>query len=348
VPETREVSLFALGTAILQRRWRIMRWAGCGAVLAALLALTKPTLYRASASFAPQGNEASRAGLAELAGQFGLAMGTVDQSLSPDFYADILRSRELLGPVARDTFQVTELGGRRVTFLDLFKVVAVRADRREELGIKMLRKMVTPDVTKSTGVVLVSVETRWPSVSLQIVTQLIAGVNHFNQRTRQSQAAAERDFLAGRLASAGDDLQSAEDHLEQFLRANRQLGDSPQLMFENERLRRELSIQQQLYTTLTQAYEDARMRAVRDTPVITIVEAPAVSSVPEPRGRIRETVIGMFLGGLAGLLLAYVGAVVARARATNNEDVELFFRTLSDLRHELSRVVLRRGREREV
>jgi hypothetical protein len=40
--------------------------------------------------------------------------------------------------------------------------------------------------------------------------------------------------------------------------------------------------------------------------------------------------------------------VVARARATNNEDVELFFRTLSDLRHELSRVVLRRGREREV
>lgn len=347
LPETEATSLFALGTTLLQQRRRILRWAAVGAVVAALLVAFKPSLYEASASFVPQStSDGARSGLAELAGQFGVSLSTSNQSRSPDFYANILRSRVLLGQIARDTFLVREIGDRRISFLDLFKIDSVAVDRREELGVKLLKELVTPTVNKTTGVVQVSVKTRWPSVSLDIVNQLVAGVNDYNQRTRQSQAAAERRFLEGRLARASTDLRAAEDRLEQFLRTNRQLANSPQLTFENDRLRRNVTLQQQVYTTLAQAYEDASIREVRDTPVITMVEAPAVSSMPEPRGRLKSVALGFILGGFAGVLLAFVGGVAARVREARNADVERFFGTLGDVRRELLRPFGRRGDQR--
>ncbi len=81
-----ELSLFALGIITLRNRWRIARWMVAGGALAALAAFTKPALYVASTSFIPEGNDPSRSGLASIAGQFGVALPTGNQSQSPDFY----------------------------------------------------------------------------------------------------------------------------------------------------------------------------------------------------------------------------------------------------------------------
>jgi uncharacterized protein involved in exopolysaccharide biosynthesis len=101
-----ELSLLAVGTILLRNRWRVVRWMLFGAVVAALAMLTKPALYVASASFIPQGADPGRSGLANLAGQFGVVLPASNQSLSPDFYASLLRSRELLLPIVSDTFAV--------------------------------------------------------------------------------------------------------------------------------------------------------------------------------------------------------------------------------------------------
>jgi len=202
-------------------------------------------------------------------------------------------------------------------------------------------------VNKTTGVVQFSVETRWPSVSLGIVSALVAGVNEFNQRTRQSQAAAERRFLEGRLAGASDDLRMAEDRQEAFLRGNRQLTNSPQLTFENERLGRSVALQQQVVTSLTQAYEDARMREVRDTPVITVIEPPSVAAMPDPRGRLKSVALGFLLGLFVGGLVVIVSGLVARARGGRSDDARLFFATLAEVWQDLLSPVTRfRARRR--
>ena len=75
-PHGDEVSLFELGTTVLRNRWRIARWAFIGASVAALSVFSKPALYRASASFVPQGGNDSRSELASLAGQFGVSLPT--------------------------------------------------------------------------------------------------------------------------------------------------------------------------------------------------------------------------------------------------------------------------------
>ena len=317
----REVSFTAL-VAILIRSWRrIALWTLLGGVVLATVAFLKPAKYPASASFVPQGSEASRTGLAGLAGQLGVTIDNSQQALSPEFYRRLLQSRVLLDPIARDTFVVAELG-RRVAYLDLFKIPKGPPERRKELGVAMLRSITAVGIEKSTGVVQLVVTTRWPSVSLAIATALVNGVSNYNEHIRQTQAAAERKFIEGRLSLASSDLRSAEDRLADFLRTNRQYGGSAELAFQKERLQREVSLKQDVFTSMTQAYEDARVREVRDTPVITIFEPPEVSSLPEARHRLQSLVFGLLLGFICGTLATFASVIIRQTREeSETEDV---------------------------
>lgn len=327
-----EVSLFTRVNTVLQNRRQIAQWAGVGAILATLSVVNSPAMYKASASFVPQGGDAGRSGLAGLAGQLGVTLSTSNQALTPDFYVSLLRSRELLGSVAHDTFTVRELGSKRIALLDLLKVKEGSLAHREELGVRLLTDLTTAIADRKTGVVRLEVKTRWPSVSLGIATNLVVGVNGYNQRTRQTQAMAERKFLQRRLESANSDLREAENRQERFLTNNKQLNLSPQLKFENDRLARNLVLQQQVVTSLTQAYEDAKIREVRDTPVITMLESPTVRTEPEPRGRTRRIAFGFLLGAIAGIVAVFVRAMAVNIRKRGDVDGEAFLETLEEIK----------------
>ena len=341
-----EVSLLALGTILLRNRWRLVRWIGIGAAAAALISFTKPVRFKASASFVPQGNDVSRSGLATLAGQLGMSLPVSNQSLSPEFYTTLLQSRVLLIPIARDTFVVQEFGGTRVSFLDLFGIPkGTRSEAEREMeGLKLLKRLVTASMVKTTGVVSLSVQSKWRSVSLAIATALIDGVNDYNQRTRQGQAAAERRFVEGRLIVAASDLRTAEDHLQEFLATNLNLG-SPKLIMQRDRLQRDVMLRQQIYTSLTQSYEEARIREVRDTPVITMFEAPWVPAEPESRGRLIALLLGVVLGAFVGGGLAFISDRTSRRRLDGDTEAEEFAGTLSAVKGELLGP-MRRLRER--
>jgi uncharacterized protein involved in exopolysaccharide biosynthesis len=338
-----EISLFAVGTVLVRSRWRIGRWMFVGGALAALLVFSRPALYSASASFFPEEYDAGTTGVAGLvASQFGTSFSSESPAESPAFYVGLLQSRELLGPIVRDTFLVQEMGGERLSFLELFKVEKVEeevAKRREEAGVEALRRMITTSVTTATGVVELSVQTEWPSVSLALATALLDGVNEFNQRMRRERASAESEFVEGRLALAGAELREAEDRLESFLGANRQFGTSALLTFEEERLQRAVIFRQQIYTALGQSYEEVRMRAVRDTPVITVVETPAVPALPESRGRLRSGLLGIILGGIFGVLVVFLSERIGLLREEGDAGVEEFLGVLGEMRDEILRPV---------
>jgi len=283
----------------------------------------------------PQGNDANRSGLASLAGQIGIAIPTGTPSFSPDFYLSLLRSRVVLLPITRDTIAVQELGGKRISVLDLFKIPSGPAQRREEQGVTLLQRLLSVSVAKSTGIVEFSAATQWRSVSLALVAALLDGVNEYNERTRQGQAMSERKFIEGRLALASSELRDAENRLAGFLKTNRDFGSSPDLVIERERLQRDLALRQQVFTTLTQAYEEARIREVRDTPVITVFEPPSAPSLPKPRGLVIGVLLGLVLGGLIGMLLAFTSGLLRRRKESGNTEAEEFANALREAKGQL-------------
>jgi uncharacterized protein involved in exopolysaccharide biosynthesis len=335
-----EISLFAVGNTLLRNRWRIVRWMVLGGIIAGAAVITRKQVFKATASFIPEaGASQPTSSLASLAGQFGVSLSSTSGSQSPDFYIELLQSHTLLKRFLADTFTVQEMGGRRVAFNDLFEIKGESAVAREDNGVDALRGMVTTDITKPTGIVEVSVTTRWPSVSVAIAADLVSAVNDFNNRSRQSQAAAEQKFVEQRISVASSELLAAENRMQAFLEANREIGNSPQLTFEKDRIQREVLLRQQVYSTLMQSYEDVRMRAVRDTPVITPFEAPVLPLRAEARGRLKMGLLGMFLGALIGIALTFISEMFARSRTAMNPDANDFVVTLQEVKGEMLRPV---------
>jgi uncharacterized protein involved in exopolysaccharide biosynthesis len=264
-PDRHEPSLVDLGSTLLRHRFLVT---GCAALFfgAAVLTTWKPRTYTASASFSPESQQRVPAGLAGLASQFGLGLGVGDAGQTPAFYLDLLDSREILGAVAETTYSFrADTGLVSGSILDIFKIRGRTGPLRREAAIRFLRGMVSAAVSPRTNVVTVRVHSTYAQLAVQVCEHLLGLVNRFNLGRRQSQAAAERVFVAGRLEEVKSDLKQAEDRLQTFLQRNRDYRNSPELSFQQDRLARDVSMQQQVYTSLSQSFEQARIEEVRDT-----------------------------------------------------------------------------------
>jgi len=324
--DTQLVSLFDIASILLLERRRILVYMVVGAGLALIPSLFKSAQYTATASFVPQGADAGKSGLSGLVGQLGISLPGTNLSQSPQFYADLLHSRQLLSGVAKDSIITPEIGTKRLAIIDLFANQKNNAQRQAH-AVKRLSNAIGADVSRTTGVVSFSVSTPWPSASFTISQRILQAVNDFDLRTRKTQAVEERRFVESRLEVAREDLRLAENRLQSFLTTNRQLGNSPELTFARDRLQRDVVMQQQVFTSLTQAYEDVRIRELRDTPVITIIDYPAMPTQPDARGRATQALFGLILGALIGAA-ATLGLAFFRARVVDGDQRALQFRDL--------------------
>src|SRR5439155_7289608 len=69
-----------------------------------------------------------------------------------------------------------------------------------------------------------------------------------------------------------------------------------------------VALRQQIFTALSEAFEQARIEEVRDTPILTVVDAPSVPAIPEPRLLLVKTFLA-FLGAFG------LGVVAILSRA---------------------------------
>ena len=65
-------------------------------------------------------------------------------------------------------------------------------------------------------------------------------------------------------------------------------------------------MRQQLYTSLAQAYAQARIEAVRDNPSVVVLESPEAPADPQPRGLLKSVVLALMAGLFLGVLLAFL------------------------------------------
>jgi len=135
-----------------------------------------------------------------------------------------------------------------------------------------------------------------PSAAEGLEGLLIRAIKHFNVATRQLQARELRIFLEKRVADALQGLHESETNLRTFYESNRRFTDSPQLLFEESRMKRQVDLRQELFTTLSKELESARIDEVNDTPTITIIDSPFASSRPDGPSILILSILGFMLG----------------------------------------------------
>lgn len=354
-PRSDDVSFIRVVNVFLRHRRLFVLLPASLVLIAVIVSVLQPRLYSASASFMPQSSQPPLNDLAStLATRMGVNFRSGAGEQSPLFYARLLESRVLLWQAATSEYDLppSEEGDRRNQLIDALGVAAGSERDRQYEAVRELRELTDVSVDRETGIVTISARAASPSLAEQIVAHLLELVNEYNLTTRRSQAVAEGEFIEERLVEAQEELTAAETELQEFLKQNRMFSNSPQLSFEHDRLQRMVGMQQGIVNSLMQAREQARIEAVRETPVITVIESSLHSARPQARG----TVLRGILAGIAGLsvatLLAFMLEFMRRTRV-DHRDAYLEFNALKqaaldDVRLPLSKLGLLRGRTAHV
>jgi uncharacterized protein involved in exopolysaccharide biosynthesis len=190
--------------------------------------------------------------------------------------------------------------------------------------------MVSVVTSRDANLVTLSTRAEQASLAVQINQRLLELLNEFNLQKRQSRAAAEREFTERRMLEAQQELEHTEGDLRRFLEQNREYQSSPQLRFEAGRLERRVQLRQQVYLSLAQAFEQARIDEVRDTPVITVIERPEFS-VRRARSRLVDALVWAVLALAVAIVVALGRDYIWRERAAGVSD----YREFLDLRAKL-------------
>ncbi|MGV3708419.1 MAG: hypothetical protein ACO1Q7_06220 [Gemmatimonas sp.] len=290
---------------LLLRNLRLLMGAGFAlAVILVGVLLLQDRTYSADSSFVLQG-KLGRGGLQGLAAQFGLSVPTADAAESPLFFADLARTRPVLNTVADSA--KTVLGGKSLE--DLFEVKGKTDQHRRQAALKELNDALGTAVSTKTGIVSFTLKTPEPNASAAVLDLIIRTMDRFNRTSQQSQAGSQRRFTEERVKATLEALRTAEDRLENFRLRNRVAG-APSLTLEEDRLRRDVTSTQSLLSSLQEAMEQARIEELRNTPVITVLEAPVAPIDPDPRHAARYAMVGAMFGGL----LAAIYLLLTRLR----------------------------------
>jgi G-rich domain on putative tyrosine kinase len=300
-----------------------------------------PPIYEAHASFVTSSSTNSKmasalggagSGLQGLASQLGVSPGA-DPSESPGFYVRLIESEELRRRLLNSRFHDPRSKSPKdsATLLDILRIRNSDSVRRLEIALKRMQKDIGTDFDIKTNVVQLAVSSRWSETAAAMANRTIALVDRFNFEQRVSRARSKRIFVQGRLDSAKVELQGAEQAQRYFYDQNRQWRTSPQLVFEEGRLRRNVDVATDLFLTLQRQFESARLDEFNDAAAITVVD-PAYP--PHKAQWPRYWLLlasALAVGGILGCLVAGSATILADWRRRNPEGADALSESVSAL-----------------
>jgi len=330
-----EISLINILNIFLRRRWFILAVSATIALASVVSVLVAPRTYTVEASFIIQKRDVIP--VSGIAAQLGMDVNGADASQSPAFYAALIKTPDVLDRLADTTFTTSTDPKPRV-LATIWNISDENSLARRRAVIEKLQKVVSSTVSLKLDLVLLSVTTRDGGLSRQLADAILLQVNWFNLRTRQSRAAAERQFDERLVDEVGAELRRAEDETQQFYQRNQQPHMSAALEMEKQRLARRLEILNARYVSLVTAYDRARIDEVRDTPVITVIQRPGTPVRADSRNLLKTALL-MFLVGLAiGAILALVRQALSSVRSSDVGDAQEFHHLLDETSGDVRRL----------
>ncbi len=289
---------------LVRARYGIVAFVTGCVIVAVVLALTLSKDWTARTVLLPteSGEGGFPAELGSIASSFGLQFGFGAASQS-DLYPTILLSDALLLRILEDEHVVgTGEAPRRLADILVKREDLAEYEHRQR-GLRKLRKeVVAASKDSDTGVVTLKVTTEAAKLSADVANALVAHLEKYLIDMRQVEGGRNRTFLDDRVEAVKSDLVAAEEGLKEFRTANRRVNDSPELLLQQERLRREVLIQEQIFLELQKQKEVAKIEEVKNTPVLSVLD----SATPPIRASHPKKVLLVALGFLVGVALSIV------------------------------------------
>lgn len=291
-----EVEFFDYLEVIIKRRWFI-----CLGTLICILSTVLFTMfkerikiYEAKASILP--SEQSDY----------LQTGIDEMLIAGQVYPQIMESFPFMDAIVKKEYRFINNGKQEEKDL-----ISYFDSQTLEDAFNSLNSMVETEIDKQ-GIINLKVVTRFPELSASIANEYINQLNIYNQERRNSNAKANLEFISVRLEEIKKELIRAEEDLLDFTKKNQELvlfndetkiqsqrisRSMPALEMERDRLQREVELKSELFKTLSNQYELAKIEAQKVIPVITVISnaMPPISPIPS---KLKRNSLVAFFGGL--------------------------------------------------
>ena len=307
-PDVLEITSIRLSEVVRRlaaSRWLVPAFAAVGLALGVVAYAMLPRVYVSEATILPSSGSdrsAMSGSLLSLAGTLGI---TLPGSTAPEshLFPAIMNSERIVRNALATPMDPTDAA--KGTLFD----VVVNPDAPEALRIELATSRVRENVLRvsldeETSVVRLVVRMADPKLANRTAQIFLDELAGYLRHERTAQSRDNREFVEGRRNEAAATLAEIEDTVRRFRETNRKLNNSPDLLLDQERLLRDLRVQEEVFLELTRQYEIARIEEQKATPVLEILDPPTIHYAP------RQPKLPVLAG--AGLLLGiFVGSFVA-------------------------------------
>jgi uncharacterized protein involved in exopolysaccharide biosynthesis len=305
---------------IWQSKFLIAKIVGAVTVIAVIVSLILPKYYKSTAVILPETDKSKLASLSQVSALAGLAGLNIGEIPLEQLYPTIVMSEAVLKEVIYAKYQ-TEEYSQPVDLIEYWGIQGSTPLRSYELALKQLQGSLTADLERPTFVLTVSILTREPKLSADILNNVVHGLDKFLRTKKTNNATERRKWIEQRLDEVKRDLEKSENNLREFRERNRRISESPQLQLELDRLAREVEINSTLYVELKKQYELVKIEEIRNLAIINVMDEARPSGVREKPKRAQIVILWFFLS-LVGSI-GYV-IVVDRYRDTIKELLGFF------------------------
>lgn len=179
--------------------------------------------------------------------------------------------------------------------------------------IEILRERIGTSYNEQSGTVEIRVEMPDPEVAAEVAHQVVLFLTDYITAYRTGKASDNVAFIEGRYEEARQRFEEAQERLARFRDENR--GQLTELARTREqRLQSEYDLTFNLYNSMAERLEEARISLQEETPVVNVIEPAAV---PDRRSSPRRgliMVICVMFGGIVGVGLIFGRKMVTHAR----------------------------------
>jgi len=323
----RPIDWIALLSTVWDSRKLIAIIVAATTVLAVIVSLLLPKYYRSTTTLLPETEKSKLAaalgGLSGLASLAGISAGKASLAT---LYPAIIQSEAVLEKVIFSKYQ-TDRFGHPVNLIRFWEIEANTPARQYELALKSLRSDLDVSLDRKTSVVTISVETREPQLSADILNNMTRTLDEFIRTKQTTSASEQRKWIQGRLGEVKQDLEKSENILKEFREKNRRVSDSPQLLLQQGRLIREVGINTTLYTELKKQYELVKIEEIKNVPIINVMD-PARPAAKKAKPKRAIIVLSLFF------LSAFVSVLYVIVVNRYNEDLRRVVEVFSGSRED--------------
>ena len=268
-------------------------------------------VYLTTAKLLPTGEDNSLSNIQGLASQFGLALPFQSGSnLSfSDIYPEIVKSRQLTGIVLEKKFNTRKFGQNQLLKNILsrqYRLDKYDVDERFKRSSEILQDNIKVSKARLTSIVTLEVRGLEPEFAVDLANTIISESDKLQREFKTHQISDKRSFIEERIKDVKKDLESAQEDLKEFRERNRQVQYSPALLLEEERLTTEMDVKKEIFSTLKQQFELAKIEEVEEGATVQILDKPVAPYEKSSPKIFLSIFLSIFIGFGLSVVIAYL------------------------------------------